>query len=391
MGWSGRVNERGDGLNQWGAKDKGGFDRECVMGIIGVWNCWGRGMVGCCEHEIGLMGSGVKCESEKAYVTHDNILTWTLTSCILLSSAPITKYNVQSRDDYKGDGLENCIDTRIGGFGINSKGLSNGQQRRFFYRNGFSCPDLQNPADHYLRIINTDFNEDIEPGGVEGNIIATIDTIDILVKSYASSDTNNLILREVERIKQQRLEIVKKQNSRASFIVQCLILTERSFMNMYRDPSYYRLRLPIYIGLGFCLGFVFYNVGNSYSSINARGSMLIFVASLLTFMSIGGLPSFMEEMKVFKRERLNGHYGVAAFVISNTVSSIRFLFLIAVIPAVIAYYLVGLHPGTERFLYFTLVILASIMLVEGLMMIVASLVPNFFMGLIIGAGILGLL
>lgn len=30
---------------------------------------------------------------------------------------------------------------------------------QFFAVNGFPCPDLQNPADHYLMTINTDFNE----------------------------------------------------------------------------------------------------------------------------------------------------------------------------------------------------------------------------------------
>lgn len=142
----------------------------------------------------------------------------------------------------------------------------------------------------------------------------------------------------------------------------------------------------------------------------------MFVVSLLTLMAIGGFPSFVEEMKVsgviiawtffiflqrkltlhlhtqvFHRERLNGHYGVAAFVISNTVSSFLFLILMALIPGLIAYYLVGLQQGTERFLYFILVLLVCIMLVEGLMMIVASLVPNFLMGLIIGAGIQGVM
>lgn len=35
-----------------------------------------------------------------------------------------------------------------------------------------------------------------------------------------------------------------------------------------------------------------------YIYIQARGSMLMFVSSLLTIMAIGGFPSFIEEMKV---------------------------------------------------------------------------------------------
>ncbi|KAK9136043.1 hypothetical protein Syun_015373 [Stephania yunnanensis] len=35
----------------------------------------------------------------------------------------------------------------------------------------------------------------------------------------------------------------------------------------------------------------------------------MFVVSFMTFMAIGGFPSFVEDMKIFGRERLNGHYG----------------------------------------------------------------------------------
>lgn len=119
--------------------------------------------------------------------------------------------------------------------------------------------------------------------------------------------------------------------------------------------------------------------------------MLSFVSAFLTFMAIGGFPSFVEDMKIFSRERLNGHYGVLAFMIGNTVSSIPYLVLISLIPGAIAYYLVGLQKGIEHFFYFTIVLFMCMMVVEGLMMIVASIVPDFLMGIITGAGIQGVM
>ncbi|THG20719.1 hypothetical protein TEA_005826 [Camellia sinensis var. sinensis] len=115
--------------------------------------------------------------------------------------------------------------------------------------------------------------------------------------------------------------------------------------------------------------------------------MLMFVASFLTIMAIGGFPSFVEEMK----EILNGHYGARAFVVGNILSSTPYLLLIFLIPGAIAYYPVGLHGGSERFVYFTLVFFACMTLVERLMMIVDSTVQNFLMVLIVGAGIQGLM
>ncbi len=100
---------------------------------------------------------------------------------------------------------------------------------------------------------------------------------------------------------------------------------------------------------------------------------------------------FLPFVQVFERERLNGHYGTSAFVIGNSVSSIPYLLVISLIHGAITYYLPGLHKGAEHFLYFASVLFACMILVESLMMTVASIVPNFLMGIITGAGIQGLM
>lgn len=65
--------------------------------------------------------------------------------------------------------------------------------------------------------------------------------------------------------------------------------------------------------------------------------------------------------------------------------------MISLIPGAIAYYLVGLQKSFEHFTYFALVLFMCMMLVESLMMIVASIVPDFLMGIITGAGIQGVM
>ena len=63
-----------------------------------------------------------------------------------------------------------------------------------------------------------------------------------------------------------------KKRSHASFLNQCLVLTRRSFVNMYRDLGYYWLRLAIYVALTVALGTIFHNVGYSNSSIKVRNT-----------------------------------------------------------------------------------------------------------------------
>lgn len=265
----------------------------------------------------------------------------------------------------------------------------------FFALNGFPCPTLQNPSDHFLKTINTDFDEDIEEGSAGKK--PTQEVISVLIESYKSSLNYQEVQRQVAEICSNNGEELQKRRDNANFITQCSVLTRRSSVNMFRDLGYYWMRLVVYIILALGLGTIYYDVGTSYDSIQARGSMLMFVASFLTFMAIGGFPSFVEEMKVFQRERLNGHYDPSAFVIGNIASALPYLLLVSLIPGAIAYYLAGLEKGFgagegfEHFIYFCIILFVCMMLVESLMMIVASVVPNFLMGIIAGAGIQGMM
>lgn len=259
----------------------------------------------------------------------------------------------------------------------------------FFTSNGYPCPPMRNPSDHFLRTINRDFELESGERTVSSKPSAADEAIEVLVNAYKSSNTSENAKKEMHDINEMGGVMIRR--NQASFLTKVFVLTRRSFVNMYRDVGYYWLRLGIYISISLCLGTIYYNFGYGYDSIRSRSSMLMFTGGLLTFMAIGGFPSFVEEMKIFKRERLNGHYGVSAFVISNWLSATPYLVLIAVLPGAIAYYLSGLKRRVDHFVYFTLVLCSCTMLVEGLMMIVAAIVPDFLMGIITGAGIQGIM
>ncbi|KAA8545624.1 hypothetical protein F0562_020408 [Nyssa sinensis] len=261
---------------------------------------------------------------------------------------------------------------------------------QFFALNGFPCPTLQNPSDHFLGTINKDFDEDIEQGSAGRK--TTEEVIDILIKSYKSSSSYQEVQRQVAELicKKEGRALGNKRNH-ASFLAQCFVLTRRSSVNMYRDLGYYWLRGAIYVTMALSLGTIFCDIGSSYSSIQARGSMIMFIVSMLTLMTIGGFPSFVEDMKVYESERLNGHYGDTVFVIGNTLSSFPYLLLISLVPGTISYFPTGLQRGYGHFMYFVAVLFVCMMLVESLMMIVASIVSNYLMGIITGAGLQGLM
>ncbi|KEH31211.1 white-brown-complex ABC transporter family protein [Medicago truncatula] len=263
---------------------------------------------------------------------------------------------------------------------------------QFFAANGFPCPTLHNPSDHYLRIINKDFEMDVEEGFGKG--VTTEEAIGILVKSYRSSQIRTQVKKKVEIISKSDSGAIGKKRIHGAFTTQCLVLIRRSSLQLFRDVGNYWLRLVVFVMIAISIGSIFYGIGSSSgsASIQGRGSLLTFLVSVLTFMTlVGGFSPLLEEMKVFERERLNGHYGVTAFLIGNIFSSLPYIIMISVIPGGIAYQLCKMHKGLEHFLYFISLLIAIVMWVESLMLVVGSISPNYVIGMFITGGIEGLM
>lgn len=274
---------------------------------------------------------------------------------------------------------------------------------QFFAETGFPCPSRRNPSDHFLRCVNADFDDvaTAMKGSMKLRAEADLDPLlkystaeirERLVEKYRISDYALMVkntIHEITKIEGVVEEAVK--GSQATWCKQLRTLTKRSYKNMYRDFGYYRLRIIIYVLMAICLGTIYYDVGNGYTAIQARASCGGFVSGFMTFMSIGGFPSFIEEMKVFSLERQNGHYGVAAYIISNFLSSMPFLFTMSWASASITYWMVKFRPGFSYFAFFALNLYGGVSVIESLMMIISALVPNFLMGLILGAGVIGIM
>ncbi|KAL5538217.1 hypothetical protein UlMin_043887 [Ulmus minor] len=278
----------------------------------------------------------------------------------------------------------------------------------FFAEAGFPCPSRRNPSDHFLRCINKDFDKvtatlkgslklrnighDVPKSSDPLANMATAQIRASLIEKYRYSKYATVArakIQEISAIKGGRIEA--KSGSQASWWKQLLTLIRRSSVNMSRDVGYYWLRIIIYIVVSICVGTIYFDVGYSYTAIFARGACGAFITGFMTFMSIGGFPSFVEEMKVFYKERLNGYYGVSVFILSNFISSFPFLVAITLTTGTITYFMVQFRPGFSHFVFFCLNIFFCISVIESLMMVVASLVPNFLMGIIVGAGIMGIL
>ena len=72
-------------------------------------------------------------------------------------------------------------------------------------------------------------------------------------------------------------------------------------------------------------------------------------------MSVAGIPAFLEERQVFVRERMNGLYGPGAYVLANSLCTLPYLFVCAVVFAVLWYVQASFTPHTHTHYCFALV------------------------------------
>ncbi|MQM16686.1 hypothetical protein Taro_049644 [Colocasia esculenta] len=276
----------------------------------------------------------------------------------------------------------------------------------FFAHAGFRCPSRRNPSDHFLRCINSDFDHvnatlrgsiklRKQEAGASSDPLTNMSTLEIkvmLVERYRASEYAATVRQRIQEISKMEMPALETgKGSQAGWWKQLSTLTRRSFVNMSRDFGYYWLRIIVYILVSLCVGTIFYDVGTSYTAILARASCGGFISGFMTFMSIGAFPSFVEEMKLFYTERLSGHYGVTVYILSNYLSSFPFLSALCLCTGAITYHMVKFRTGFVYFSYFTVSLFASISAIESLMMVVASLVPNYLMGIITGAGVMGIM
>ncbi|CAL2272268.1 unnamed protein product [Prunus armeniaca] len=274
---------------------------------------------------------------------------------------------------------------------------------KFFADAGFPCPTRKNPPDHFLRCVSSDFDKVItalmisqrinygSSGSLNSEMNLTTDDIKgKLINEYKSSQfiTNaRKRIQELFTLQEKPATKSNKENS-SSWWRQLYTLISRSSLNMSRDVGYYWLRSVFYILVGVSAGSFFSKIGTNYQAIVTRGKCDGFIYGLMICLSIGGIPFFIEELQVFRRERLGGHYGDALFVLSNFLSSLPFVVAMAFSSGTILYYMVKFHSGFSHYLYFCLNLFCCIAVTEGTALIVAAVVPNLLMGIGAAAGVM---
>ncbi|KAI9919754.1 hypothetical protein PsorP6_017258 [Peronosclerospora sorghi] len=236
---------------------------------------------------------------------------------------------------------------------------------------GHDCPHYMNPAEHFVSLVNTDF---------EGHA-----DVPKLVRLYALSDVAKELLSTIESDRKTLQQLQDIEQPVPSSWRQFRVLMYRNTLNNLRNPGVYWIRLFMY----FCLSLM---VGTMYLSTNHELTeedlvpLLFYVQAFLVFMSVAVLPFFIEQRAVFARERANNSLSVVSYVCANFLASLPGIFVIALVSTA----LVVLLADLNAFGSFLLNLFLSLVVSESMMHVIGAAVPHYIIGIAVGAGVFGM-
>ncbi len=297
----------------------------------------------------------------------------------------------------------------------------------FFYNNGYKCPKGYNIADY---LIDITFSEKHSIGRPSQFQVAGIDEenadygddqdIHIPRRSSSTSDTQRewehfalhrddagfnkavknhpeevrvdtkiydmfqnsqnfeMLKDEIENAKVNSSEIVFKGNyQKASFLNQFIILSSRTFKNLYRNPKLLLGSYILSVFMGFFCGFLYYNVDNDISGFQNRLGLFFFFLSFFGFSTLTGLHSFSIERIIFLKERSNNYYHPLSYYISKIICDVLPLRIFPpILLTSIAYPLIGLNLENNGFIKCLLILVLFNLTVSIEILIIGILVKD---------------
>lgn len=171
-----------------------------------------------------------------------------------------------------------------------------------------------------------------------------------------------------------------KPSFATSFFSQSLVLGHRNMINILRTPELFFSRVGLMVVVGLTLGTLFLRAGISAKGVDQRQGFFGFLLALFIFTSTEALPVFLNERQIFIRETSRGAYRVSAYVLSQALVILPFLFVLAMIFSCVSYFMVGLAKDAGAFFSFVFILFLTLAVANAFVAFMASFVPDMTAG-----------
>ncbi|KAL2915623.1 hypothetical protein HK105_204808 [Polyrhizophydium stewartii] len=254
----------------------------------------------------------------------------------------------------------------------------------FFASIGKPVPTYANPADVFLEWTNVDY---------DANRDARRQEVQAMAEQFRASPRMMKIERAVHDLRQVAASggVPAVQAGFTNGVMyQTATLMSRMFLNARKDILAYWVRVAMYVGLAILMGTTWLRMGTYQSTVQDRLAAIFFSVAFLSFMSVAGIPAFLEVRHVFLRERGNGLYSTAAYLLSDFIVSMPFIFIITISFSLIAYWLMGFQGDAGRFFVFVGYLFLALLVAEAQVIFISVAIPIFVAALAITAFLNGL-
>jgi ABC-type multidrug transport system ATPase subunit/ABC-type multidrug transport system permease subunit len=205
-------------------------------------------------------------------------------------------------------------------------------------------PPVVNGAGTDLDILVSSYKESDVARGIHDEIAAAVDSA-----SSANGGPSNLP--NGACVSTGSMTSFKK----VSLPRQFLILSLRTWRNLYRNPMLMLTHYAIAIILAVLSGYLFYGLTDDIPGFQDRLGLNFFILALFGFSTLTSLTVFSSERLLFIRERANGYYSPVAYFAAKVIFDIVPLRLLPpILTGVIVYPMAGLVPAWPQFLKFLL-------------------------------------
>lgn len=200
--------------------------------------------------------------------------------------------------------------------------------------------------------------------------------LDILVSAFAQSDISSTTHDEIQQAvagaqtangrnangytadgPNIHTSVVGKGYARVGYTRQFIIISQRTWKNLYRNPLLMLTHYAIAILLGVLSGYLFYGLTEDIPGFQNRLGLFFFVLALFGFSTLTSLNVFSSERLLFTRERANGYYSPVTYFASKVLFDIIPLRIIPpILMGIIIYPMTGLKADAGHFFVFILVL-----------------------------------
>ncbi|KIW07377.1 uncharacterized protein PV09_02221 [Verruconis gallopava] len=167
---------------------------------------------------------------------------------------------------------------------------------------------------------------------------------------------------------------------------QFVILSKRTWRNLYRNPMLMLTHYAIAIVLAVFLGFLFYGLTDDIAGFQNRLGLFIFLLSLFGFSTLTTLYVFASERLLFVRERAKGYYSPFSYFMAKVIFDIIPLRLIPpLIMGAIVYPMTGLIPQWPEFSKFIVFLVLYNLAAANICLFIGILIKNGGVANLIGS------